>query len=118
MTENFLYFIGALIEDGWGGLTALIYLRAIVFGLNHAFYTGLMGIGLGLARNARHRLARWGWIITGLLAAMLAHAFHNLGAGLTSVSLWGIVLSLFVAGGGLGLLLLTVGLAWQHERNI
>ncbi len=118
MTENFLYFIGAFMEGGWGGLSVLIYLRAIVFGLNHAFYTGLMGIGLGLARNARRPLARWGWILAGLVVAILAHALHNLGAGLTSVNALGFAISLMVAAGGLGLLLLTVGLAWQHERNV
>ncbi len=117
MTENCLYFVGAFMENGWGGLTALIYLRSVVFGLNHAFYTGLMGIGLGLARNRRSGPARWGWILMGLLAAMLAHAFHNLGAGLTSVTLLGFGLSLFVAGGGLGLLLMIIGLAWQQERK-
>jgi RsiW-degrading membrane proteinase PrsW (M82 family) len=118
MTENFFYFIGAFVENGWAGLTVLIFLRAIVFGLNHAFYTSLMGIGLGIARNRPHPLARGGWILSGLLAAMLAHAFHNLGAGLTAVNALGIGLSLFTAAAGLGLLLLTVGLSWQHERNI
>lgn len=117
MTENFFYFIGAFMEGGWGSLTILIYLRAIVFGLNHAFYTSLTGIGLGLARNRSRSSARWGWIIAGLLAAIFTHAFHNLGASLTSVNLLGFGLSLLVAGGGLGLLLITVGLAWQQERN-
>lgn len=117
MTENFFYFVGTFMESGWGGLTALIYLRAVVFGLNHALYTGLMGIGLGMARNCRHPLARLGWILTGLLVAILTHAFHNLGAGLASVNLLGFALSLFTAAAGLGLLLLTVGIAWQQERN-
>lgn len=117
MTENFFYFIGAYMESGWGGLTVLIYLRAIVFGLNHALYTSLMGIGLGIARNRRHPLARAGWILSGLLAAMLTHALHNLGAGLTSVNALSFGLSLFTAAAGLGLLLLTVGLSWQDERN-
>lgn len=35
MTENFLYFIGAFSEGGFVDLTVLIFLRAVIFGLNH-----------------------------------------------------------------------------------
>ncbi len=48
MTENFFYFIGAFDEGGFVNLTAVIILRSVVFGLNHAFYTSLTGIGFGL----------------------------------------------------------------------
>ena len=117
MTENFFYFVGAFDEGGWGSLTVVIILRAVVFGLNHAFYTGLMGIGLGFARNSRSRPLRIFWIVAGLAAAIIAHALHNLGAGLVSVNILGLGLSLLVATAGFGLTLLAIGLAWQHERH-
>lgn len=118
MTENFFYFIGAFDEGGFGSLSVIIYLRAILFGLNHAFYTSLTGIGLGIARHKRSSIAQLLWIIVGLTASIFAHALHNLGASLASVTFISFGLSLFVAGSGLAITLLAIGLSWQHERNI
>ena len=101
MTENFFYFIGAFDEGGFVNLTAVIILRSVVFGLNHAFYTSLTGIGFGLARSARSRAVRLVWIAAGLSAAILVHSLHNLGATFASISLAGFALSLAIAAGGL-----------------
>ncbi len=117
MTENLFYFLGAYDEGGMGNLAFLIYLRAIVFGLNHAFYTALFGMGLGMARNSRSTAGRILWALGGLIAAIMAHALHNFGVGVTSVSGWGALLSLSVAAAGLGLFLLTVLLSWRAERD-
>jgi RsiW-degrading membrane proteinase PrsW (M82 family) len=118
MTENFVYFIGAYANDGFGALTALIYLRAILFGLNHAFYTSLIGIGLGLARNQPNRSRRAFWFLLGLSAAILTHALHNLGASLAGIHLAGFAINFFVAGSGIAITFLAIGLAWRHERNV
>lgn len=118
MTENFFYFIGAYDEGGFGSLSIIIYLRSILFGLNHAFYTSLLGIGLGLARHKRSFLARLLWGGVGLMAAIFAHALHNLGASLSGVNFATFGLTLLVAGGGLAITLLAIGLSWQQERNI
>jgi RsiW-degrading membrane proteinase PrsW (M82 family) len=117
MTENFLYFLGAFDEGGFFQLTIVIFLRAIIFGLNHAFYTSLTGIGLGFARLQRSRWARISWFVLGLVAAIAVHSLHNLGASLASLSLFGLGLSFIVAASGLGLLILAVMLSWQHERR-
>jgi RsiW-degrading membrane proteinase PrsW (M82 family) len=118
MTENVLYFIGAYSEGGYGSLGVLIYLRSILFGLNHAFYTSLIGIGIGIARNKQSFLARLLWCTVGLTAGIFAHAMHNLGASLASVNFATFLLSLMVAGGGLATIVLAIGLSWQHERNV
>ena len=106
------------MEDGLGSLSLVIYLRSILFGLNHAFYTSLIGIGLGIARYKRSWLARWLWITVGLAAGIFAHALHNLGASLASVNVVSLGLSLTVAGAGLAITLLAIGLSWQQERNV
>lgn len=116
MTENFLYFIGAFSEGGFVDLTVLIFLRAVVFGLNHALYTGLLGIGLGLARHAPTPGRARFWIVAGFAAAVGAHALHNLGASLSSVNGLGIVLSLVLAVGGAALVGVVVLLTWRQER--
>lgn len=67
--ENVLYFLD--------GDATLFVFRAVLFGLNHAFFTSLTGIGLGVARNARSGLLRFSAPLLGLLGAMLAHFIHN-----------------------------------------
>mgnify|MGYP001159252027 CR=1 FL=1 len=118
MTENLFYFIGAFSEGGLASLTVLFILRGVFFGLNHAFYTGLTGIGFGLARQSRSQVARRCWPVIGLFAAIVAHALHNAGASLAEVNAASVGLSLLVALTGLVTLLLTVLLSWQRERRI
>ncbi|MBI3957373.1 MAG: PrsW family intramembrane metalloprotease [Chloroflexi bacterium] len=117
MTENFFYFIGAFSEGGFVDLTVLIFLRAVIFGLNHALYTGLFGIGLGLARHAHSPRAARFWIVAGFAAAVAAHALHNLGASISSVNSLGIVLSLGLAVGGVALIGIAVLLTWRQEHG-
>ena len=117
MTENFFYFIGAFSEGGFVDLTVLIFLRGVIFGLNHALYTGLFGIGLGLARHASSPGAARRWIVAGFAAAVGAHALHNLGASIASVNGLGIVLSLGLAVGGIALVGIVVLLTWRQEHG-
>lgn len=117
MTENFLYFVGAYDEGGYGQLSVVIFLRAVLFGLNHAFYTGLTGIGLGLARVARSHTSAVAWAAFGFAAALITHSLHNLGASLASVNIVGLGLSLIVAGGGILLVVVAILLSWRHERT-
>ncbi len=96
--ENVLYFLDA---DA-----ATILLRAVIFGLNHAFYTSLTGIGFGIARHSPRLLVRAGAPLIGLLAAIIAHSIHNTTVSLvdpypallclTIVADWGGVLFVFV----------------------
>lgn len=116
MTENFLYFIGAFSEGGFVDLTVLIFLRAVVFGLNHALYTGLLGIGLGMARHASTPGAARRWVLAGFAGAVGAHALHNFGASVSSVNGLGIILSLILAVGGAALVGVVVLLTWRQER--
>jgi protease PrsW len=118
MTENFLYFVGAYAEGGFASLSWVIVLRAIVFGLNHAFYTGMTSIGFGLARNARRPFSATAWIAAGLAAAIAIHALHNFGATIAGITPFGFLLSLFVAAGGLSLIAAAVLIAWRHERSV
>ncbi len=118
MTENFIYFTGAYLQEGFLSLTFTIFLRSVVFGLNHALYTSLTGMGFGLARNVRNRAARVALILLGLLAAILVHSLHNLSIVLSSVAPAAFLLSLFIAACGLALIVLSVYLSWRHERYV
>lgn len=74
--ENIFYFLDADVT--------VVLLRAVVFGLNHAFFTSLTGIGFGVARHARSSILRFFAPLIGLAAAMTAHGLHNLTVSLVS----------------------------------
>ncbi len=74
--ENILYFLSAQ------GDPLLIFFRAFVFGLNHALYTSMIGIGFGLARHRRSPFLRLAAPLVGLLVAIALHMAHNIVATL------------------------------------
>ena len=48
-TEDVLYYFSALIsEGGLGSMLMLVFLRFVIFGWQHAFFTSFTGIGLAL----------------------------------------------------------------------
>ena len=97
--ENVLYLFGALTEGGVSGVLGLAFLRAGVFGLNHAMYTGFAGLGVALFLEVRDKWLRWVPLVIGFLMAMGAHALHNALATLT-------------AAGGAGALMAAVLVDW------
>ncbi len=118
MTENILYFISSYDEGGFASLSWTIFLRSVIFGLNHAFYTSLTGIGFGMARNKRSWFTRVAWMMTGLTAAILVHAIHNFGVTISDVYPIGFLLSMMLAACGLGLVIAAVVMSWRHERSV
>lgn len=117
LTENMLYFMAALVQDGWGSWGLTVFMRSLVFGLNHAFFTAFTGAGLGIARaTSRRWLRRWApWL--GLAAAVLFHALHNVGASLTAVSAGAILLSFYSVLTGIGLVLAMIVLGMRQEAQ-
>ena len=84
--ENFFYLFGAYIEEGVGGVLFLAFMRAGLFGLNHAMYTGFTGLGIALSLEVRNKVLKAALILVGLIMAMLAHAVHNTFATFTGYS--------------------------------
>ncbi len=117
MTENLLYFMSALAEGGWAGWGATVFLRSVVFGFNHAFFTAFTGAGLGYARAAASHLGRYVAPVLGLLTAVLVHALHNLGAALAQVSAGALLLSVFNAFMGVLLVVTMIGLSLRRQRE-
>jgi RsiW-degrading membrane proteinase PrsW (M82 family) len=115
-TENFFY-IAASLAEGWGTWVGVLLIRAVIFGLNHAFFTGVTGGALGYARLSKDATTRALVPLLGLAAAVVFHAIHNLGATLTSLTCFGLVLSLISDWGGILMLGLAIGLAWQQEKR-
>lgn len=72
--ENILYFSG---QPDATSLLGLFFLRAFIFGMLHALFTGLTGVGFALGMFSKSGLMKAGWPVLGLLAAMATHALHN-----------------------------------------
>jgi len=117
LSENFFYFLSALIDNGWGAWGGVVFLRAIVFGLNHAFFTSLTGIGLGVARGARQPWLRVAAPLIALGAAIFFHAVHNLGASFTAFTPLTLGISLLADWGGILIVGAVILLAWRQEQR-
>jgi protease PrsW len=77
-TENtyYIYELG-YNQDGWSGLAFLAFIRIILVGWQHPFYTAFFGIGLAFARLSHSPATRILAPIAGLGFAMLTHSIHN-----------------------------------------
>jgi len=113
MTENVFYFVGAWQQSGFGDWSMVVFIRAVAFGLSHATFTALTGIGVGLARFQRPGPRRWLLIAAGLAAATVAHLLHNFFLSVTDLCL----LSLFVDWAGVLVILAIILMAWHRERT-
>jgi len=77
-TENTYYiYTYGFQESGWGGVLSLTFIRVILVGWQHPFYTAFIGIGLALARMYRSWWIRFIAPVMGWSLAMFTHAFHN-----------------------------------------
>ncbi len=116
-TENIFYFVGGLAESGWGGWVLVVLLRTVLFGLNHAFFSGVFGASLGWANMTRSPLVKLVAPAGGLVAAITFHGLHNLGASLAGENCLTICISFVTDWGGILLLGVLIGLIWQQERR-
>lgn len=115
MVENVLYYVSAFGENGATGWNTIVVMRGVIFGLNHALYTALTGLGIALARTSRNPWVRIGAPFLGLAAAIALHAFHN-------VAMFGGNWVSFFAGltfdwGGVLLTVIIIVLALYQERR-
>jgi protease PrsW len=115
MVENLLYFLSVYGEFGRAAWQANIVLRAVVFGLNHALYSSLTGLGISVSHLARRRTVRYVGPPLGWLGAVLLHFAHNLSATLGGFFM---VVTLLNAWGGLAMIGLIVIWAVLHERAL
>ncbi|MGD8491888.1 MAG: PrsW family intramembrane metalloprotease [Anaerolineae bacterium] len=118
-TENFAaYFLPILSQEGIGAGAANIFLRTIVFGFNHAFWTGILGAAVGYARLSNDRRQRLVAPILGWMLAVALHSIHNTGATLVQqTSCLSLVVSFTVDWGGFFLLLAIAYLVLRKERG-
>ncbi|HEY5902798.1 MAG TPA: PrsW family intramembrane metalloprotease [Anaerolineales bacterium] len=82
-TENTFYiFSKGYQEGGWGSLWMLVFVRIILVGWQHPFYTSFTGIGFAASRLSRNTLVKLAAPFVGYFVAVSLHAFHNTFGGL------------------------------------
>ncbi|MCA9979958.1 MAG: PrsW family intramembrane metalloprotease [Anaerolineales bacterium] len=77
MVENVFYFLDQYAVGGVSAWQTNIFMRAVVFGLNHAMYTAMIGLGLAVARLTTKRWVRFAAPFVGWATAVMVHFLHN-----------------------------------------
>jgi RsiW-degrading membrane proteinase PrsW (M82 family) len=108
MTENLLYFLRS------ESLDTLFWVRGVFFGLNHAFFTSMVGLALGAVRYGRSRRIKALAYAGGLALAILFHALHNFAV---LYQFPGLLLSWLIQSLGVLVVLAVAVLAWRNERR-
>ncbi|NJC95465.1 MAG: PrsW family intramembrane metalloprotease [Anaerolineales bacterium] len=76
--ENVLYiYRNGFQEAGWEGFWTLVFIRVVLVGWMHPFFTAFTGIGLAVARMSRNLLVKIIAVPAGYTIAVLTHSFHN-----------------------------------------
>lgn len=117
-TENTFYiYVHGYQESGWQGLWLLVFVRVILVGWQHPFYTAFTGIGLAIARMNRNMLIKWLAPLAGFGLAIFTHSFHNTLGGLIG-GLEGLAIGTFLDWGGWLFMFLFIVWMITHERNL
>ena len=77
-TENafYIYRFG-YVENGIIGLWQMVFVRVLMVGWQHPFYTAFIGIGLAVARLNQSKVIKFGAPFIGWTTAVFAHSLHN-----------------------------------------
>jgi RsiW-degrading membrane proteinase PrsW (M82 family) len=113
--ENVFYFLSALLDSGMDGFALLAVFRAFLFGLNHALFTGLIGLGMAMARTASKLSVKLVAPAAGLSLGIAAHAIHNASVTLGTELVWPCLFA-FASDWG-GVLILLVVIVWTSARE-
>lgn len=77
-TENAYYiYTYGYQESGFTGIFEMTFIRAVVVGWQHPFYTAFIGIGLAIARTSHKTFLKVLAPLLGWTASVTTHAIHN-----------------------------------------
>ena len=82
-TENTLYiYRNGFLEAGWAGLMGVAFIRVVLVGWMHPFFTSFTGAGFAVARMSKNPFVKFVAPFIGYGVAVATHAFHNTFGGL------------------------------------
>lgn len=115
--ENVFYLVGTA---AWGEWLTLFFLRVVVFGFMHGFWTSLVGIGFGVARHSKRSSIGKAALVLGMLGlAMASHFVHNAAITLAENSGGATILIALANYSLVGLLFIGLSLlSLRHDRRM
>jgi RsiW-degrading membrane proteinase PrsW (M82 family) len=116
-TENTLYIYRGFQESGWSGLTYLVFVRVILVGWQHPFYTAFTGIGLAVARLETRPWLKLLAPFLGLAFSIAAHSFHNTFASIFP-GLGGLAIGTLLDWSGWSLMLIFIVAMIYREKQL
>lgn len=75
--ENIFYYAGSYSHGGYLELSSAFLLRGILAPFSHVLFTGMTGIGFGVARETHNRTVKFIAPIIGFSLAVLLHSIWN-----------------------------------------
>jgi RsiW-degrading membrane proteinase PrsW (M82 family) len=119
-TENTYYiYTYGFQEGGWSGLLSLTFIRIILVGWQHPFYTAFFGIGLAIARLNKNVAIKIFAPLLGLAAGMFAHGLHNTVAAILPSGLAGTVIGTAIDWTGWFFMFIIIMWAtWREQQNL
>jgi RsiW-degrading membrane proteinase PrsW (M82 family) len=117
-TENAFYIYDrGFSEGGWAGLWVLVFIRVILVGWQHPFYTAFTGIGFAISRTNPNPLIKFLAPFAGYTVAVMTHAFHNTFGSMIG-GLEGLAFGTVIDWFGWGFMLAFIIWMISHERSI
>ena len=118
-TENTYYiYTYGFRGTGWSGLLSLTFIRVILVGWQHPFYTAFIGIGLAIARLNKNLLVKIIVPMVGLAVAMFTHAFHNTLASILSGTSGLVIGTAFDWTGWVFMFGVILWATWRERQNL
>lgn len=114
LVENVVYFVSVYQEGGLEAWGINIFLRSIVFGLNHALFSAMTGLGIAIARLTTNSALKIAAPIAGWSTAVFLHFLHNFTVSFGNLLCF---VALFSNWGGLLLTLVIILWALLQERR-
>jgi RsiW-degrading membrane proteinase PrsW (M82 family) len=114
MVENAFYFVNVFNEAGVESWGMNIFLRGIVFGLNHALFSSITGLGIAVARMSTKRSHRIAFPLLAWMAAIFLHFLHNLTVSRGNLLC---LVALISDWGGIGITMIIIIWALLQERR-
>lgn len=119
-TENTYYiYTYGFQQGGWSGLISLTFIRVILVGWQHPFYTSFFGIGLAVARLNKNWGIRILAPLLGLAAGMFAHGLHNTIAAFLPSGWPGTVIGTAIDWTGwFVMFIIIIWATWREQQNL